>query len=101
MRRWHRPIPMSRLNEFDLPTTSGVYVLLSNERDISSIIKIAPARSLRQSFYRELMSDETHQPVYPKAMMYFETAYEAEEAQNFLEEFRRTRGKRPVLNSGF
>lgn len=101
MRRWHKPIPMSQLHESKVPNGSGVYVLLENETDVSSIIKIAPARNLLRSFRREMHPEEGYQPALPKAMMYFETVYEAEEAQKFLEEFRRMRGRRPVLNSGY
>lgn len=101
MRRWHKPIPMSQLHETKVPDQSGVYVLLEDERDVSSIIKIAPARSLLRSFRREMHPADGYQPAMPQAMMYFETIYEAEEAQKFLDEFRRMRGRRPVLNSGY
>lgn len=101
MRRWHKPIPMSRYEERNIPEHSGVYVLLEDAKDVSSIIKIAPARNLLRSFRREMMPADGYSPATPEAMMYFETVYEAEEAQKFLEEYRRVRGRRPILNSGY
>jgi hypothetical protein len=101
MRRWHRPVPLSRLKATGVPMSSGVYVLLGDERDITSVLKIGPTRSLRAMFERELEPSGEYQSVRPAAMMFFETAVEAAEAERLLTEYRRNNGRNPALNSPY
>lgn len=101
MRRWHRPIPLTPLFEKDVPDRPGVYVLLEDERQLASVVKIMPTRSLLRGFRREIGGQDPEEKVRPSALMYFETAYEAEEADRLLREYRRNNGRRPALNSPF
>lgn len=101
MRRWHKPLALSRWNTDVVPDTSGVYVLLRDERDISSVLKIGPARSLRRAFVRELEPTGERVPAMPTAMMFCESRADAEEAQRLIAEYRRKHGRVPVLNSPF
>lgn len=101
MRRWHKPVALSRWNVETVPDTPGVYVLLSDERDISSVLKIGPARSLQRAFARELEPAQERQPAIPTAMMFCESRADAEEAQRLITEYRRKHGRVPVLNSPF
>ncbi|MED5547906.1 MAG: hypothetical protein VX529_00995 [Pseudomonadota bacterium] len=101
MRRWHKPVALSRWNADHVPDTPGVYVLLRDERDISSVLKIGPARSLKRAFLRELEPTGERQPAIPTAMMFCESRADAEEAQRLVTEYRRKHGRVPVLNSPF
>ncbi|WP_300555755.1 hypothetical protein [Maricaulis sp.] len=101
MRRWHKPIPLSSLLKARVPDTPGVFMLLAHEADLSSVLKIAPARSLRKAFERELEPADGYQPVLPEALMYFETVTETAEAERLLTAYRRKHGKNPALNSPF
>ena len=101
MRRWHKPVALSRWNADAVPDTPGVYVLLRDERDISSVLKIGPARSLRRAFVRELEPPQERLAAIPTAMMFCESRADAEEAQRLITEYRRKHGRVPVLNSPF
>ncbi|MBO6765849.1 hypothetical protein [Maricaulis sp.] len=101
MKRWHKPVALSRFNTEMVPDVPGVYVLLCDERDISSVLKIGPARSLRRAFARELEPAGERQPAIPTAMMFMESRADAEEAQRLITEYRRKHGRVPVLNSPF
>jgi excinuclease UvrABC nuclease subunit len=101
MRRWHKPIPLSRLKTASVPDHPGVYVLLSDERNLASVLKIGAARSLRSMFESELEPPAEYRQIQPVAMMYFETAVEAAEADRLLAEYRRNNGRNPRLNSPY
>jgi excinuclease UvrABC nuclease subunit len=101
MRRWYKPVPLSRLNIRSVPDVSGVYVLLRDENDISSVLKIGPARSLRRTFERELEPAGERLAETPTAMMFCEARADAEEADRLIAEYRRRHGKKPVLNSPY
>ena len=101
MRRWHKPVPLSRLKIHSVPDVPGVYVLLRDEKDISSVLKIGPARSLRRMFERELEPPGERLAETPTAMMFCETWADAEEASRLIGEYRRRHGRNPVLNSPY
>ena len=101
MRRWHKPIPLSKLYAGRVPDTPGVFVLLEDESNLASVLKIAPARSLSQAFTRELEPPAGYQPAYPRAMMFFETWSDAAEAERLLGEYKRRHGRHPTLNSPY
>lgn len=101
MRRWHKPIPLSNFQAGRVPDTPGVFVLLEDEGNLASVLKIAPARSLKRSFERELEPPAGYQPAYPTALMYFETFSEVAEAERLLGEYKRRHGRHPALNSPY
>ncbi|WP_300531493.1 hypothetical protein [Maricaulis sp.] len=101
MRRWHKPIPLSSLLKARVPDTPGVYMLLGDESDLSSVLKIAPARSLRAAFERALEPADSYQPATPEALMFFETVSETAEAERLLGAYKRKHGQNPILNSPF
>lgn len=101
MRRWHKPIPLSSLLKSRVPDTPGVFMLLADEADLSTVLKIAPARSLRAAFERELEPADGYQPALPEALMFYETVTEAAEAERLLAAYRRKHGQNPALNSPF
>jgi len=101
MRKWSKPVALSRLREFEIPERSGVYVLLGSLEDPSAVLKIGSARSLRRAFTREMEDPPEFRPIQPVGFLYFESVKESEEASRFMEEFRRKRGERPMYNSGF
>ena len=99
--RWYKPVPLSPLKVHTVPDVPGVYVLLRDEADISSVMKIGPARSLRKMFEREVASPEKRPAARPAAMMYGETWADAREASRLIHEYRRKHGRAPALNSQF
>lgn len=101
MRRWHKPIPLSSLYSGRVPDRPGVFVLLEDEANLASVLKISPARSLKQAFQRELEPPAGYQPAHPAAMMYFETWADAAEAERLLAEYKRRHGRHPALNSPY
>lgn len=101
MRRWHKPIPLSKLHAGRVPDTPGVFVLLEDEANLASVLKISPARSLKRSFERELDPPAGYQPAYPSALMFFETFSEVAEAERLLSEYKRRHGRNPALNSPY
>lgn len=101
MRRWHKPIPLSRFYTDRLPDTPGVFVLLKDESQLNSVLKIASTRSLRTAFQRALEPCEDYHMARPAALMYFETWNDVPEAERLLAEYRRRNGRNPVLNSPY
>lgn len=100
MRQWHKPVELSPLETWRVPNSAGVYVLLEDSNRLGSVLKIAPARSLRETFEREL-SPDLSAPAQPRAMMFFEAVDNAQEADRLLRAYRDRNGKRPVLNSPY
>lgn len=102
MRRWHKPIALSKLNSAHVPDNPGVFVLLEDEARLNSVLKIASARSLKAAFLRELdPAPEDYMTARAAAMMYFETWSDVAEAERLLNEYRRRNGRNPVLNSPY
>jgi len=101
MVRWYKPVPLTRLRVDRVPDVPGVYVLLRDEADLSSVLKIGPARSLRRAFQRELEPSTGPLSQTPSAMMFYETWADAEEATRLIGEYRRKHGRVPPLNSPF
>ncbi|WP_339737357.1 hypothetical protein [uncultured Maricaulis sp.] len=89
------------MSERRVPNRPGVYVLLRDETDPSSVLKISSSRSLREAFSHVRLEPEANWPVRPTAFLYFESLSESEEATRFLAEYRDRRGERPMYNSGF
>ena len=101
MLRWYKPIPLTALRVADVPDRPGVYVLLGDPDDISSALKIAPARSLRDMYKREQAgSSDPHGPQ-PRGVMFAETWADAEEAARLIAAYRRVHGRPPPLNSQY
>jgi len=101
MLRWYKPVPISTMHVIDVPDTSGVYVLLRDVDDLSSVLKIGPTRSLRDMFKRELATADKGRGMHPTAMMFCETWADAEEAQRLIAAYKRKHGRAPVMNSQF
>ena len=101
MRRWHKPMPLEIRLADEVPDTPGVCVLLRHAKDISSVLKIGPARSLRRMFQRECRTDYSSLPDRPGAMMWMESWSDAEEAARLVSEYRRRHGRVPPLNSPY
>ena len=101
MLRWYKPVPISSLRVPDVPDLPGVYVLLRDLNDISSVLKIGPARSLRAMFERELAVTDKGRGLHPQAMMFAETWADAEEAQRLIVAYKRKHGRPPPLNSPY
>jgi|TARA_R110000744_G_scaffold220833_1_gene339664 hypothetical protein len=101
MRKWSSPLPFTAMSERRVPNRPGVYVLLRDETDPSSVLKISSSRSLREAFSHVRLEPEANWPVRPTAFLYFESLSESEEATRFLAEYRDRRGERPMYNSGF
>ena len=99
MLRWYKPVPLSKLRTKDVPDLPGVYVLLRDPGDLSSVLKIGPTRSLRAMFERELAIPDKGRGLHPAAMMFCETWSDAEEAQRLIFAYRRKHGRPPVMNS--
>ncbi|WP_297735196.1 hypothetical protein [uncultured Maricaulis sp.] len=99
MLRWYKPLPFSKLRVKDVPDLPGVYVLLRDPDDISSVLKIGPARSLRAMYERELAIPDKGRGLHPQAMMFAETWADAEEAQRLIVAYKRKHGRAPVMNS--
>ena len=101
MLRWYEPVPFSKLRVKDVPDLPGVYVLLRDPDDISSVLKIGPARSLRAMFERELAIPDKGRGLCPQAMLFAETWADAEEAQRLIVAYKRKHGRAPVVNSPY
>ncbi|RKR00255.1 hypothetical protein [Maricaulis maris] len=101
MLRWYKPVHLSKLRVKDVPDLPGVYVLLRDPDDLSSVLKIGPARSLRAMFERELAIPDKGRGLHPKAMMFAETWADAEEAQRLIVAYKRKHGRPPVMNSPY
>jgi len=101
MRRWHKPIPLTKLYSGHVPDTPGVFVLLEDETRLNSVLKIASARSLKRAFQREIEPADDYRPATPEAIMFFETWSDVAEAERLLGEYRRRNGRNPVLNSPY
>jgi hypothetical protein len=101
MLRWYKPVPFSKLRVKDVPDLPGVYVLLRDPDDISSVLKIGPARSLRAMFERELAIPDKGRGLCPQAMLFAETWADAEEAQRLIVAYKRKHGRAPVMNSPY
>lgn len=101
MRLWSAPIALSRFKDQEVPECSGVYVLLKSETDPASVLLIAPAKNLRESYIRELREAYENRPVPGKGFVYFRAAQAALAADEFLSEFKNRRGERPLYNSIF
>jgi len=101
MRRWHKPVPLQIKWADEVPDTPGVCVLLRRANDISSVLKIGPARSLRRMFQRECRTDYSSLADQPGAMMWMESWSDAEEASRLVGEYRRRHGRVPPLNSPY
>tara|TARA_R110002072_G_scaffold272272_1_gene432406 strand:- start:416 stop:721 length:306 start_codon:yes stop_codon:yes gene_type:complete len=101
MRQWSAPIALSRFKDHEVPECSGVYVLLQSETDPACVLLIAPAKNLREAYTRELHETKENRPVPGKGFVYFRAAHAAQEADEFLGEYKNRRGERPLYNSGF
>ncbi|MBR9825893.1 MAG: hypothetical protein GYB36_08845 [Alphaproteobacteria bacterium] len=101
MRRWHKPISLTKLNASRVPDRPGVFVLLESQDRLNSVLKIIPARSLKRAFYDALEPNEDYRQAMPRAAMFFETFSDAPEADRLLSEYRRRHGRNPVLNSPY
>ncbi len=101
MRNWSAPLAFSAMNSRRVPDRPGVYVLLRSQTDVSSVLKIASSRSLREAFKHVAAEPAANWPVRPEGFLYFESLSEAEEAERFRAEYKRRRGEYPMYNSGF
>jgi len=101
MLRWYKPVHLSKLRVKDVPDLPGVYVLLRDPDDISSVLKIGPTRSLRAMFERELAIPDKGRGLHPSAMMFAETWADAEEAQRLIVAYKRKHGRPPPMNSQY
>ncbi|MHA6287192.1 hypothetical protein [Maricaulis sp. CAU 1757] len=101
MSRWYKPVPLTPRARDTVPDESGVYVLLENEADLTSVLKIGPTRSLRRMFEREAEGPAAERPAKPTAMMFWPTSSDAREASRLIVEYRRKRGRSPALNAAF
>ena len=100
MFNWSAPYAFTAASASKVPTGGGVFYLMADESEISTVY-IGAAKNLREEFFYELNQQRTVQRPKAHFFRFAETLQPSENATKLLEAHKRKYGKRPVLNSAF
>ena len=97
---WSRYIALSEGFAAEVPQVSGVYALLSGQRE-SDVVFLGGTKDLHDEFLKEVANQAALNRPHGKYFCFAETPAPYEQADREIQIHRRRFGRKPLLNSGF